>query len=77
MTGSLARWRSMSSTSAAIVWSNTYECSGERIAEYELTDIFGMIREDGKVVKGYVLSGYWKDVGTPEDLEIMNKMFDD
>ena len=43
--------------------------------EYELTDVFGMIRDDKKVVKGYVLSGYWKDVGTPEDLEIMNNMF--
>lgn len=37
--------------------------------EYELTDIFGMLRDDGKVLKGYVLSGYWKDVGTPEDLD--------
>jgi NDP-sugar pyrophosphorylase family protein len=44
--------------------------------EYELTDVFGMIRDDGKVLKGYVLSGYWKDVGTPEDLAIMNNMFD-
>ncbi len=44
--------------------------------EYELTDVFGMIRKDGKKVKGYVLSGYWKDVGTPEDLETMNNMFE-
>jgi len=37
--------------------------------EYELTDVFGMLREDGRVLKGYILSGYWKDIGTPEDLE--------
>ncbi len=37
--------------------------------EYELTDVFGQIREDGKSLKGYPLSGYWKDVGTPEDLD--------
>ncbi len=40
--------------------------------EYELTDIFGMIREEGRRLKGYVLSGYWKDVGTPQDLDIAN-----
>lgn len=40
--------------------------------EYELTDVFGMFREEGRPMKGYVLSGYWKDVGTPEDLANMN-----
>ncbi len=42
--------------------------------EYELTDVFGMIRADGKGVKGFELTGYWKDVGTPEDLETINDM---
>jgi len=42
--------------------------------EYELTDVFNMIRKDGKSLKGYVLSGYWKDVGTREDLETVNQM---
>jgi NDP-sugar pyrophosphorylase family protein len=42
--------------------------------EYELTDIFGMMREDGRVLKGYILSGYWKDVGTPLDLETVNML---
>ena len=42
--------------------------------EYELTDVFGMIRSDGKAVKGYELTGYWKDVGTPEDLDKINEM---
>ncbi len=37
--------------------------------EYELTDVFGMARDGGRTLKGYRLSGYWKDVGTPEDLE--------
>jgi len=37
--------------------------------EYELTDVFGMIKDDGLTLKGYRLSGYWKDVGTPEDLK--------
>lgn len=43
--------------------------------EYELTDVFTMIREDNKSLKGYILSGYWKDVGTPEDLEKANRIF--
>ena len=43
--------------------------------EYELTDVFNMIREDGKILKGYPLSGYWKDVGTQEDLEKANQIF--
>jgi len=37
--------------------------------EYELTDVFGMLKENGKVLKGFELSGYWRDVGTPDDLE--------
>jgi len=40
--------------------------------EYELTDIFNMIHKDGKLIKGYKLSGYWKDVGTSEDIEKAN-----
>ena len=42
--------------------------------EYELTDVFTMIRNENKTVKGFILSGYWKDVGTPEDLAKMNDM---
>ena len=34
----------------------------------ELTDVFGMMCKDGRSIKGYVLSGYWNDVGTPDDL---------
>ena len=44
--------------------------------EYELTDVFGMLRTENRILKGYVLSGYWKDVGTPEDLEAMRRMLD-
>ncbi|MFC1511912.1 NDP-sugar synthase [Candidatus Latescibacterota bacterium] len=40
--------------------------------EYELTDVFGMLREAGRSLKGYILKGYWKDVGTPEDIDHMN-----
>lgn len=42
--------------------------------EYELTDVFGMLCEDGRCLKAYVLSGYWKDVGNPTDLAIANKI---
>jgi len=44
--------------------------------EYELTDVFGMLRDDGKSLKGHPLSGYWKDVGTPEDLEEAQTLID-
>ena len=40
--------------------------------EYELTDVFSMIRKDGRTIKGYVLSGFWKDVGTPQDIDVIN-----
>ena len=40
--------------------------------EYELTDIFGMMHDDGSLLKGFILSGFWKDVGTPLDLETAN-----
>ena len=40
--------------------------------EYELTDVFGLLKEDGRTLKGYELSGYWKDVGTAKDLEAAN-----
>ncbi len=40
--------------------------------EYELTDVFNMIRDDKKTIKGYILTGYWKDVGTFEDIEKVN-----
>ena len=43
--------------------------------EYELTDVFTMLHDKGKAVKGFRLSGYWKDVGTPEDLDKINQMF--
>lgn len=43
--------------------------------EYELTDVFGMLRDDGRTLKGYVLSGYWKDVGTPDDLAVIHNIF--
>ena len=42
--------------------------------EYELTDVFSMMREEGLSNKGYVLTGYLKDVGTPDDLAKTNDM---
>ena len=43
--------------------------------EYELTDVFNMLKSENKILKGYILSGYWKDVGTPEDLQKANDIF--
>lgn len=44
--------------------------------EYELTDVFGMLKEDNRSLKGYVLSGYWKDVGTPGDILLMDEIME-
>jgi len=33
-----------------------------------------MMREEGRSNKGYVLTGYWKDVGTPDDLAKTREM---
>lgn len=43
--------------------------------EYELTDVFDMLRKERRVLKGYVLSGHWKDVGTPQDLAAAHDLF--
>ena len=57
------------------VFSYTSRIQLSQRGEYELTDVFGMLREGGRSLKGYVLSGYWKDVGTLEDLESTNDLF--
>ena len=44
--------------------------------EYELTDVFGMLRDDNRALRGYVLSGFWKDVGTPEDIDLAQDMME-
>ncbi len=44
--------------------------------EYELTDVFCMLRDDGLILKGFVLSGYWKDIGTPDDLALIQDIID-
>jgi dTDP-glucose pyrophosphorylase len=56
------------------VFSYTVRLTPSPRGEYELTDIFGMMCDDGRVLKGYILSGYWKDVGTPLDLETANML---
>lgn len=42
--------------------------------EYELTEVFNDLIVDGFTLKGYVISGYWRDVGTSDDLEAINSM---
>lgn len=37
--------------------------------EYEIPDAFRMMIADGRVVRAYELDAYWRDVGTPQDLE--------
>lgn len=54
------------------VFSYTARLTLSSRGEYELTDIFGMLHADGRSLKGYVLSGYWKDVGTPLDIDSAN-----
>jgi len=36
--------------------------------EYELPDAFRMMITEGRAVRAFELSSYWRDVGTPEDL---------
>jgi NDP-sugar pyrophosphorylase family protein len=37
--------------------------------EYEIPDAFRMMIADGRIVRAYELDAYWRDLGTPEDLE--------
>ena len=59
---------------SGVIFSYTERLTLSPRGEYELTGMFGMLRDDGRTLKGYVLSGYWKDVGTPEDLASINDM---
>lgn len=54
------------------VYDYTVKLKKSARGEYELTDTFTMFLKDGRIVKGYKLSGYWKDVGTAQDLETIN-----
>lgn len=42
--------------------------------EYELTDAISMMLHDGYSIYGYPLSGYWGDIGTPQDVERMSRV---
>ena len=45
--------------------------------EYELPDAITMMLEAKLDVRGFPLSGYWGDMGTPEDIVAMNRMLGD
>ena len=42
--------------------------------EYELTEALRQMVEDGIPVRSHKISGYWRDIGRPEDLEAINKL---
>lgn len=45
--------------------------------EYELTDAISMMLKDGYSISGHPLSGYWGDIGTPEDVLRMSRVLMD
>lgn len=40
--------------------------------EFELTQIFDMMLEEGREVRIAAIDGMWRDVGRPEDLQALN-----
>lgn len=42
--------------------------------EYEVTEAFPRMIEEGHELRGFPLTGYWGDMGTPEDVEHMRKL---
>jgi dTDP-glucose pyrophosphorylase len=44
--------------------------------EYELTEAFYHMLDEGKELRGFPLTGYWGDIGTPEDVEYMTRLLD-
>lgn len=43
--------------------------------EYELTDAVHMSLADGLMVRAFPLRGFWGDIGTPEDVERLRRLF--
>ncbi|NLJ74483.1 MAG: nucleotidyltransferase family protein [Firmicutes bacterium] len=42
--------------------------------EYELTEALRQMVEDGIPVRSHKITGYWRDIGRPEDLEAINAL---
>ncbi len=42
--------------------------------EYELPDAFTAMMRDGYTYRAFPITGYWGDLGTPEDVERMNQI---
>lgn len=42
--------------------------------EYELTEALRQMVEDDIPVRSHKISGYWRDIGRPEDLEAINRL---
>jgi NDP-sugar pyrophosphorylase family protein len=43
--------------------------------EYELPDAIQAMLSDGLDIRGYPLEGYWRDIGTPQDVEAAQELF--
>ncbi|MFH1742128.1 MAG: nucleotidyltransferase family protein [bacterium] len=59
-----------------IVFQYTAALTPSPRGEYELTQAIHRMLEEGREVRGFPLTGYWGDMGTPEDVEHMTKLLE-
>jgi len=54
---------------APVLFEYTARLEPSERGEYELPDAFRMMIADGLAVRAFDIRAYWRDIGTPEDLE--------
>jgi NDP-sugar pyrophosphorylase family protein len=60
-----------------LVFDYTERLTPSARGEFELPDAIAAMMRDGLRIKGIPLTGSWRDVGTPEDYEAINKEFEE
>lgn len=58
-----------------VIYEYTAKLRLSQRGEYELPDAIQAMQKDGHLIRAYSLEGYWKDIGTPEDLKQAGKLF--
>ncbi len=58
-----------------VVYEYTARLQRSPRGEYELPDAIQAMQSNGLLIRAYRLQGYWKDIGTPEDLRQAGELF--
>lgn len=58
-----------------VIYEYTAQLRISQRGEYELPDAIQAMQKGGLFIRAYQLQGYWKDIGTPEDLKKAGELF--